>query len=242
MPTGVYQRTKECKLILSEALKKYWAKIPKEERLKRLDSWFRAGAKGTQTLKARRKVSEALRSRWAGVMKEERAGLMKIALKAFQAKFAIMTKNERAEFTRPMREAGTKAMGKKFAGMTKGEKLQATEAGRKAIQHANPSSIEKAIWNELDKLNINYKTQVSFNKGKFIVDIYIPSKSLIIECQGAYWHNYKIFPEKGKRDKALREYAKNNDYKLIELWEKAIRANPRLALENGLELSGARIK
>lgn len=107
--------------------------------------------------------------------------------------------------------------------------------GQKAAQKANPSSIEKAIWKVLNKISISYKTQVSFNHGKFIVDICVPSQKLIIECNGDYWHDYKIFPNTKIRDKALEKYTKENNYKIAWLWEHDIRKNPEQALLDGLK-------
>ncbi len=132
------------------------------------------------------------------------------------------------------RQKMSKAGKEKFAKMTKEEKLKYLESWIRAPQVANPSSIEKKIWEVLDKLNIDYKIQVSLDSHRFVIDVYIPTQKLIIECNGDYWHNYKIFPEKEKRDKALKEYASKNGYKLIELWESDIRKNPELAFIKGL--------
>ena len=122
-----------------------------------------------------------------------------------------------------------------WANATKEEKRERTRPGTEASQKANPSSIEKLIWKELGELGIEYETQVSFNHGKFIVDIYIPSLKIIIECNGNYWHNYKKFPERKIRDEALERYANENNYRIMWLWESEIRKDPRQALRNGLE-------
>jgi len=109
------------------------------------------------------------------------------------------------------------------------------KAGAIASQKANPSSIEKLICKILDRLNIKYKTQISFCHGKFIVDIYVPSKNLVIECNGTYWHNYDKFPKQKIRDNNLQRYCDKWGYKLAWIWEKDIRKNPKLALKNVLE-------
>lgn len=173
----------------------------------------------------------------------------KETIKKMKEKLINMTKEEKIIFLEPWIQAGHKAirtlevrqkmsemMRKKLAKMTRQEILEYTEAGRKAAQEANPSSIEKMIWKVLDKLGFSYKIQVSFNKHRFVADIYIPAQRLIIECNGDYWHNYKIFPEKEKRDKAFKEYAKDNNYRLVELWESEIRKNPRSTLLKSLKL------
>lgn len=111
--------------------------------------------------------------------------------------------------------------------MTKDERLIYMLPAIQASQRANPSSIEKTICKVLGEVGIKYKTQVPFNCGRFIADIFIPSKNLILECNGDYWHNYRIFPERSKRDESFEEYAKNKGYRLVWLWESEIRKNPK---------------
>ncbi len=100
----------------------------------------------------------------------------------------------------------------------------------KASQKANPSSIEKLIWKELDKLGIKYETQVPLANGRFIVDIYILSRKLVIEINGDYYHDYEKFPEKEVRDEALEKYAVENGFKMRWLWESKIRKNSEQVL------------
>jgi len=145
-----------------------------------------------------------------------------------------MTKEEKKKYLKSFLEAGQKTMKAKFNKMTKEEKRKYLKAFIKA-GHTSPSSIEKAIWKVLDGLKIEYQTQVSFNNNKFIVDIYIPTQKLIIECNGDYWHNYKIFPSTKIRDKALENYANENSYKIIWLWEHNIKKNPKSALIEAFE-------
>lgn len=135
---------------------------------------------------------------------------------------------------RNMNRAQKKAKKEMFAKMTKGRRREYCKSWIES-GHANPSSIEKAIRKVLNGLGIGYKTQVPFSNHKFVVDIYIPNRRLIIECNGNYWHNYIIFPEKKIRDNALEKYAKNNGYKLIWLWESNIRENPEATLIKGLK-------
>lgn len=111
--------------------------------------------------------------------------------------------------------------------MTKGERLIYMLPAIRASQRANPSSIERIICKVLDEVGIKYKTQIPFHCGRFIADIFIPSKNLILECNGEYWHNYKIFPKRKKRDESFEEYAKNKGYRLVWLWESEIRKNSK---------------
>ena len=129
----------------------------------------------------------------------------------------------------------SKGRKKYYAKMTKEDRLRSVLPWIIASQKANPSSIEKKIWKVLDELGIEYEIQVPFSGNLFIADIYIPSKKLIIECNGDYWHNYKLFPESERRDKAFEKYAIRYGYKIIWLWESRINKNSKQALKDELD-------
>lgn len=233
MPIGVYERTESHRSIISKGLT---GRKLSEEHKRNL---CKACTNRVYTKEYRHNLSKAQKRRWAKLTKEERLKCMLPMIKASQERWDRMNKEERRKFCEPRIRAGAKGAQKadrqRWARMTKEERSQALkkfqEVGTKAALKANPSSIEKAIWKVLNKMKIEYKIQVSFNNGKFIVDIYIPDQRLIIECNGDYWHN---LPRRKERDKKLKEYAISNDYKLIELWEDDIRKNAKQALENGL--------
>lgn len=92
------------------------------------------------------------------------------------------------------------------------------------------SKIEKEfIKTCIEPLNIEFDTQHYIKNIHHYCDVYIPSKNTIIEFQGDYWHgNPKKYTkdelssfqlEKVKKDEILREYCKNNNIILIEIWE-----------------------
>jgi len=138
-----------------------------------------------------------------GVKKPD--GFGKKISKANSARFAKMTKSERASHMKPAMIASCK-------------------------NSYSVSSIELMIRDILDEVGIKYVTQELI--GFWFVDIYIPHKKLIIECNGDYWHN---LPERKKRDKRLKRYARENGYKTVFLWESSIRENPKRALIYGLK-------
>ena len=117
-----------------------------------------------------------------------------------------------------------------YKDMSKEEKVIYLDKWITAGHHARPSSLEISIRKILDSLNVKYLTD--YHISKWFIDIYIPNRNLIIECNGNYWHN---LPNRIKRDRELQEYAKENGYKLIWLWEDDIKEDPKLALRNGLE-------
>ena len=72
--------------------------------------------------------------------------------------------------------------------MTEDEAQTLSRAGNMAsCRKIRASRLEKAIWAVLDVLHVSYQTAVAF--GPYVVDIYIPKRRLIIECDGAYWHS-----------------------------------------------------
>jgi len=80
-----------------------------------------------------------------------------------------------------------------------------------------PSPAELLIMNVLDKINIIYYREVSFNgfttdKGHYYrYDFYIPSKNLIIEYDGKAYHNNKV------NDVIKNKFCKDNKIKLVRL-------------------------
>ncbi|MBT9176903.1 MAG: hypothetical protein DDT20_01228 [Firmicutes bacterium] len=99
------------------------------------------------------------------------------------------------------------------------------------LMATGPSSIEKTVCRLLDVLGIAYKTQVPFANGRYIADIYIAEKKLVIECNGDYWHN---LPERINRDKEFEAYLFQNNYKILWLWQKDILKNSEETLLKGL--------
>lgn len=92
---------------------------------------------------------------------------------------------------------------------------------------------EKAISKILDELCIEYTKQKKFDdlkdKRKLSYDFYIPGHNLLIEYQGAYHdglvheNNPKLqtkedLENQQKRDNLKRQYAKDNNYRLLEIW------------------------
>lgn len=99
------------------------------------------------------------------------------------------------------------------------ELLAWTEPGRCAAIHTTSgTSIERAVWEILDALGVEYETQKQI--GPYFVDICIPSRNLVIECDGEWWHSQ---PEAIRRDKAKDTYLKKRGYHVLRLPERVIR-------------------
>ena len=98
------------------------------------------------------------------------------------------------------------------------------------------SEIEKKFIKEcVEPLGIEYDIQYYIKDIHHYCDVYVPSKNIVIEFQGDYWHgNPKKYLkeelssfqlDKVKKDEILREYCKNNGMKLIEIWESDYNTN-----------------
>jgi very-short-patch-repair endonuclease/endogenous inhibitor of DNA gyrase (YacG/DUF329 family) len=83
------------------------------------------------------------------------------------------------------------------------------------IQH---TSIEIKVYNTLKELGILFEKQYVVND-KFIVDAYIPSMKIVIECDGDYWHS---LDKQIKRDRVKDDYLTKCGYKMLRLSEYAI--------------------
>ena len=87
--------------------------------------------------------------------------------------------------------------------MTLEERQALTRTAKTSLCSSNPSRLEKAVWAVLDALGVIYQTSMPF--GTYTADIYVPAKSLVIECDGAYWHGRPGAAEKdAQRDKYMR--------------------------------------
>jgi hypothetical protein len=72
---------------------------------------------------------------------------------------------------------------------------------------------ERKMKELLDQLGVEYIFQYPI--GKYLCDFYVPSRNLVIEVDGEYWHNY---PDGREVDKTKDGYLKGNGYKVIRLW------------------------
>jgi very-short-patch-repair endonuclease len=189
-----------------------------------------------RTKEARQINSEAQKKQWGGMTIEEKKERCKLWVEAGIR--ASQKGNQKLHHTLETKRQMSQSAEKRFAGMTKEGRLNHMLPAIKASQNASPSSIEKLIWDELDELKIEYGIQIPFANGRFVVDIYIPAWKLVIECNGDYWHNYEIFPEKKVRDSVLEKYLDGGNCKIIWLWESGIRKNPKQVLMDGLKKAG----
>lgn len=97
------------------------------------------------------------------------------------------------------------------------------------------------IENFIKPLNIDYETQYYIKDIHQYCDIFIPSKKLVIECDGSFWHcDQRLFPNgaiyeyqkrKIERDIIKNEYLAENGYNILRFWELDIINEPDMVME-----------
>lgn len=80
------------------------------------------------------------------------------------------------------------------------------------------SSIEALMRNALEKANIDFRQEVQI--GKFCVDFLIPSKKMVIECDGNYWHDSQ---QAKVRDKRKDKFIEAKGYQVYRFGEREIK-------------------
>ncbi len=84
-----------------------------------------------------------------------------------------------------------------------------------------PTNIERIMMTALDIAGIKYITQFLVGN-KFLCDFAFPEYSLIVECDGAYWHN----TQKAKaRDASKDAYLRACGYEVLRFSDVDIKTN-----------------
>lgn len=114
---------------------------------------------------------------------------------------------------------------------------------------------ERIISQILDECNIGYKSQKKYNDlrgingGILSYDFYLPQYNLLIEFQGKqhdqvieYFGGEKQFQNQQEHDKRKREYAKQNNINLLEIWYYDINNIESILLQKISELDKNNLK
>ncbi len=86
-----------------------------------------------------------------------------------------------------------------------------------ASVNTSVSRLELIVRKLLDELGVSYIPTKQL--GPYFVDIYIPAKKLVVECDGAYWHGR---PDMRERDRKRDGWMRKNGYKVLRLLEEEI--------------------
>jgi very-short-patch-repair endonuclease len=109
--------------------------------------------------------------------------------------------------------------------------LDGLARNRKEILKGNPSKLEFTFADILTGIGIEFVHQ--FNVEGFDYDFYIPSKNMLIEVDGDYWHSnpikFTVLNNMQKKNKGLDKlkniHAERHNYTLQRFWEHDINNN-----------------
>jgi len=116
-------------------------------------------------------------------------------------------------------------------------KRKAVIAGNLAQQNAKePTSLERAGCVLLDALGVEYKTQVLICD-KFTVDVFVPSRNLVIQWDGDYWHGYggakdERQKKRVKLDRSQDAYMRKAGFTVLRFWEHEVKEEGMSVSEN----------
>jgi very-short-patch-repair endonuclease len=103
------------------------------------------------------------------------------------------------------------------AGHRKSEKAKIARLHKRI--HFKPSSLEHIVRSVLEAIGVNYV--LHYRVLTFVADIFVPSRNLIIECDGFYWHSR---PGAVERDAARDKKMTEAGYTVLRLSEQEIRS------------------
>ena len=129
-------------------------------------------------------------------------------------------------------ESNRKTHKEKWAKIPKDERYKMLENWIKAGCSKNKdTSIEIAVQNELNILGIKFEKQKHI--GPYFVDIFIPSHSVVIECDGDYWHS---FEDRKERDRLRDEWLESQGVVVLRLPEYAIKKDVKNLVRYNIKL------
>jgi very-short-patch-repair endonuclease len=188
-----------------------------------------AGTLAASTRKdIRERHSRTVRNWWAALTEAQRASFL-AKRGAGQKRWWLNATDEertrRIAGTEKARAAAAIASKAKWHRLTSAERLERMQPMWVASQTANPSSIENTVANLLDALGISYRRQAFI--GRHLVDFFVKSKRLIIECDGTYWHS---LPGRKENDARRDAYFQSRGFTVLRLPEPIIRSGAALAV------------
>lgn len=118
-----------------------------------------------------------------------------------------------------------KRIAEKLKGHTVSEETKAKirEKRLKQIFPLKDTSIEVAIQNELDRLELVYQKHLGVC-GICQPDIVFPKRKIAVFCDGDYWHNLPHIIEK---DRWQNQILSENGWAVFRFWEHEIKEDPR---------------
>lgn len=141
-------------------------------------------------------------------------------------------KRKKSSYNKMVKRALAKAKRQANPEAAKAKRKKKLEAKAKKMAK-KMTAPEKKFADMLKELGVKYDLQKVV--GKKIFDFYIPSKNMIVEVDGDYWHaNPMLYEQKDlnktqlrnqRNDKYKETLAKGNGYKFERVWEYDLKNN-----------------
>lgn len=134
----------------------------------------------------------------------------------------------------PARYASASETGKRniVHAITKGSPI----AGALALQKKRgPSMIERLFMAGLEERHESYLFQHGIDD-KYLCDFYLPSRNLLVECDGSYWHDT---PKAKARDAIKDAYLVERGYQVVRFTDKQIESDLTSCLDKALGYSAS---
>ena len=157
---------------------------------------------------------------WAALTPERRAALLAARSAGQKARWRKLTKAQRRDKLRGTIAAGAAATRDLWAGLTAEQKAAKLSPVWRASQMKRPTGIERAVAALLDALGVEHLPQYLIGN-RFVVDFYVPSRKLVIECDGSYWHS---LPGRAEKDAARDAWLSAHGFVILRLPERDINA------------------
>ncbi len=204
---------------------KRWEGTTKEDRIRQTEPAIQAGAKAVKG----KKLSQ-----------EHRAKSIETLAKTRHSKARLKNVSE-AQRTPEMREKRSLISKAYWDSFTPEQRASHpfVVAGADSLSKRIRSSLEILIASILDELGEVYVTQKRI--GPYVVDIHVKRLDLVIECDGAYWHDRTS--EQKERDAKRDSFLLGKGCRLIRLKEEAIKRRAKEAVREAMnQVSGTDVK
>lgn len=198
MPTGIYKRTGFHKKLLSDSLKGH---VVLEETRRKISEKQKGKPRKTDGFFKGKHHTEETKRKISLVHKGNKYNLGRRLSIETKKRLSESHKNPSQETRQKLRDWNIQHPNRKYSN----------------------TGIELKMKELLNALEIHYIHQYPI-KNTALVDFYIPSKNLIIECDGCYWHGCPgHFPERHTdKDEIKTEKLESLGYKVIRFWEHEI--------------------
>lgn len=181
--------------VLAEAQRKAWAALSKDARAQRI-SRASVGA------------SNGGHASWSNRSDEERLRHMDTMRTARREWWDQLSNEERDNYLTPI--------------LARAHAVPWSEARREGSRQTaialhrrrGRTSIERTTAELLSALGITFEPQ--YRIGRFVVDFYVPTSNLVIECDGTYWHSR---PGDAERDARRDAWLSQHGYRVCRLKE-----------------------